>query len=175
MSTKTLEKKETPATGPTSGRIEHFINGKHVRGGGRTSDVFNPATGEVSAKVALASSAEVDAAVAAARAALPAWSKLSSLRRSRVLFKFKALLEKHHDELAAAITREHGKVFSDAKGEVVRGIEVVEFACGAPHLLKTSFTDNIGGGIDNYNLRQPLGVTVGITPFNFPVMVPLWM
>ena len=138
MATKTLEKKETPATGPTPGRLEHFINGKHVRGGGRTSDVFNPATGEVTAKVALASSAEVDAAVAAARAAFPVWSQLSSLRRSRVLFRFKALIEKHHDELAAMITREHGKVFSDAKGEVVRGMEVVEFVCGIPHLLKGS-------------------------------------
>src|SRR4029077_4393286 len=103
------------------------------------------------------------------------WSKLSSLRRSRVLFKFKALLEKHHDELAGMITREHGKVFSDAKGEVVRGMEVVEFACGIPHLLKGQYSDEIGGGIDNWSMRQPLGVVAGITPFNFPVMVPLWM
>jgi malonate-semialdehyde dehydrogenase (acetylating) / methylmalonate-semialdehyde dehydrogenase len=175
MPTKTLEKKETPATGPTPGRIEHFINGKHVRGGGRTSGVFNPATGEVTAKVALASSAEVDAAVAAARAAFPAWSQLSSLRRSRILFRFKALIEKHHDELAAMITREHGKVFSDAKGEVVRGMEVVEFVCGIPHLLKGQYSEEIGGGIDNWSMRQPLGVVAGITPFNFPVMVPMWM
>ena len=158
-----------------TGRIEHFINGKHVRGGGRTSDVFNPATGEVTSKVALASTAEVDAAVSAARAAYPAWSQLSSLRRSRILFRFKALIEKYHDELAALITREHGKVFSDAKGEVVRGMEVVEFACGIPHLLKGQYSDEIGGGIDNWSMRQPLGVAAGITPFNFPVMVPMWM
>ena len=121
MSTKTLEAKDSAPESSTSGRIEHFINGKQVRGGGRTSDVFNPATGEVIAKVALASAAEVDAAVSAAREAFPAWSRLSALRRSRFLFRFKALLDKHHDELAAIITREHGKIFSDAKGEVVPG------------------------------------------------------
>jgi malonate-semialdehyde dehydrogenase (acetylating)/methylmalonate-semialdehyde dehydrogenase len=175
MSTKTLEQRESPASSATPGRIEHFINGKHVRGGGRTSDVFNPATGEVSARVALASTAEVDAAVSAARAAYPAWSQLSALRRSRFLFQFKALIEKHHDELATLITREHGKVLSDAKGEVVRGMEVVEFACGIPHLLKGQYSDEIGGGIDNWSMRQPLGVVAGITPFNFPVMVPMWM
>jgi malonate-semialdehyde dehydrogenase (acetylating)/methylmalonate-semialdehyde dehydrogenase len=105
----------------------------------------------------------------------PAWAETPPLRRARILFKFKELLDRHHDDLAALITREHGKVFSDAKGEVTRGIEVVEFACGIPNLLKTDFTDNIGGGIDNWNLRQPLGVVAGITPFNFPVMVPMWM
>src|SRR3979411_1302060 len=175
MATKTLERKEMPPASATTGRIEHFINGKHVRGGGRTRDVFNPATGEVTAKVALASAAEVDAAGSGAHAASPAWSQLASLRRSRVLFRFKALLDKHHDELAALITREHGKVFSDAKGEVVRGMEVVEFACGIPQLLRGQFSDEIGGGIDNWSLRQPLGVVAGITPFNFPVMVPMWM
>jgi malonate-semialdehyde dehydrogenase (acetylating)/methylmalonate-semialdehyde dehydrogenase len=117
----------------------------------------------------------VDDAVASALKAFPAWSEQSSLRRSRVMFKFKELLDRHHDELAEIISREHGKVFSDAKGEVTRGIEIVEYACGAPNLLKTEFSDNIGGGIDNWNLRQPLGVCAGVTPFNFPVMVPLWM
>ena len=157
-------------------RLEHYINGRVAPSeSGRQQDVFNPATGQVIAQVALASTAEVNAAVAAASAAAPAWAETAPLKRARVLFKFKELIEQHHDDLAAAITREHGKVFSDAKGEVTRGLEIVEFACGVPQLLKTQFTDNIGGGIDNWNLRQPLGVTAGITPFNFPVMVPLWM
>jgi len=137
--------------------------------------VFNPATGEVQAQVALASLQTVEQAVASARKAFPAWSEQSALRRSRVMFKFKELLDRHHQELAQLITREHGKVLSDAMGEVTRGIEIVEYACGAPNLLKTDFSDNIGGGIDNWNLRQPLGVCAGVTPFNFPVMVPLWM
>ncbi|AEK59928.1 CoA-acylating methylmalonate-semialdehyde dehydrogenase [Collimonas fungivorans] len=157
-------------------QINHFISGTQATGRSeRYSDVFNPATGAVVAQVALASTQEVDKVVASACAAFPAWAETSPLRRARIMFKFKELLEQHHDQLAALITREHGKVFSDAKGEVVRGIEVVEFACGIPHLLKTSHTDNIGGGIDNWNLRQPLGVVAGITPFNFPVMVPMWM
>ncbi|MGE5622818.1 MAG: CoA-acylating methylmalonate-semialdehyde dehydrogenase [Bacillota bacterium] len=156
--------------------IQHYINGKVTAStSGRAQDVFNPATGEVGARVALASAEEVHAAVAAAAAAAPAWADTAPLKRARILFKFKELIEKHHDALAAAITREHGKVFSDAKGEVTRGLEVVEFACGVPQLLKTQFTDNIGGGIDNWQLRQPLGVTAGITPFNFPFMVPMWM
>ncbi|MES2105675.1 MAG: CoA-acylating methylmalonate-semialdehyde dehydrogenase [Pseudomonadota bacterium] len=156
--------------------IQHYINGQlSPSDSGRRQDVFNPATGEVSGKVALASTAEVDAAVAAAKAAAPAWAETAPLKRARVMFKFKELLDKHHKEIAAIITREHGKVLSDAMGEVTRGIEVVEFACGMPQLLKTQFSDNIGGGIDNFNLRQPLGVTAGITPFNFPFMVPMWM
>ncbi|MEO3727193.1 CoA-acylating methylmalonate-semialdehyde dehydrogenase [Pseudomonas syringae] len=156
--------------------IGHYIDGQvHDSGSERFSDVFNPATGGVQARVGLASQNTVDAAVASALKAFPAWSEQSSLRRSRVMFKFKELLDRHHDELAEIISREHGKVFSDAKGEVTRGIEIVEFACGAPNLLKTEFSDNIGGGIDNWNLRQPLGVCAGVTPFNFPVMVPLWM
>ena len=106
---------------------------------------------------------------------LPAWAETPPLKRARILFNFKALLDKHQDELAELITREHGKVFSDAKGEVTRGIEVVEFACGIPHLLKGQYTDQIGGGIDNWSMRQPLGVVAGITPFNFPMMVPCWM
>ncbi|WP_433739920.1 CoA-acylating methylmalonate-semialdehyde dehydrogenase [Pseudomonas putida] len=156
--------------------VGHYIDGQvQDSGSERFSDVFNPATGSVQARVGLASDKTVDEAVASALKAFPAWSEQSSLRRSRVMFKFKELLDRHHDELAEIISREHGKVFSDAKGEVTRGIEIVEYACGAPNLLKTEFSDNIGGGIDNWNLRQPLGVCAGVTPFNFPVMVPLWM
>ncbi|MGJ7516777.1 CoA-acylating methylmalonate-semialdehyde dehydrogenase [Pseudomonas baetica] len=156
--------------------VGHYIDGQvQDSGSERFSDVFNPATGLVQARVGLASDKTVDEAVASALRAFPAWSEQSSLRRSRVMFKFKELLDRHHDELAEIICLEHGKVFSDAKGEVTRGIEIVEYACGAPNLLKTEFSDNIGGGIDNWNLRQPLGVCAGVTPFNFPVMVPLWM
>ncbi|UCP11754.1 CoA-acylating methylmalonate-semialdehyde dehydrogenase [Pseudomonas sp. MM213] len=156
--------------------VGHYIDGQvQDSGSERFSNVFNPATGSVQARVALASQKTVEQAVASALKAFPAWSEQSSLRRSRVMFKFKELLDRHHDELAEIISREHGKVFSDAKGEVTRGIEIVEYACGAPNLLKTEFSDNIGGGIDNWNLRQPLGVCAGVTPFNFPVMVPLWM
>ena len=157
-------------------KIQHFINNNLVEStSGREQDVFNPATGEVSAQVVLASVEEVHAAVAAASAAAPGWAEMAPLKRARILFKFKELIEKNHVALATAITREHGKVLSDAMGEVTRGLEIVEFACGAPQLMKTQFSDNIGGGIDNWQMRQPLGVTVGITPFNFPVMVPLWM
>ena len=156
--------------------IEHYIDGHRFNNGSESRQaVFNPATGEVGAEVLLAGESTVEKAVASAKAAAPAWAETAPLKRARILFKFKDLLERHHDALAAAITREHGKVFSDAKGEVTRGLEIVEFACGIPQLLKTQFTENIGGGIDNWNLRQPLGVTVGITPFNFPVMVPMWM
>jgi malonate-semialdehyde dehydrogenase (acetylating)/methylmalonate-semialdehyde dehydrogenase len=155
--------------------IGHVIGGRRLDGGARRAPVFNPATGQTVAEVALASRAEVDGAVAAAKAAFPAWSDTSPLKRARVMFKFKELLEAHHDALAATITREHGKVFTDAKGEVMRGIEVVEFACGIPQLLKGQFADNVGGGIDNFSVRQPLGVCAGITPFNFPAMVPMWM
>ena len=156
--------------------ITHWIGGARVAGTvSRTGKVFNPATGDVTGSVRLADASVVDAAVSAALSALPAWSETSPLNRARVMFRFKELLERNHDALASIITHEHGKVFSDAKGEVQRGIEVVEFACGAPQLLKTQFSDNIGGGIDNFSLRQPLGVVAGITPFNFPVMVPMWM
>src|ERR1700757_251773 len=164
------------STGTSAPQIEHVVNGKKFAGSGtRTLNVFNPATGEVVGWVKAATAADVDAAVQAARNAFPAWSATAAIKRARVLFKFKALLEEHYDELAAMITQQHGKVFSDARGEVVRGIEVVEFACGIPQLLKGQFSDNVGGGIDNYSLRQPLGVCAGITPFNFPVMVPMWM
>jgi malonate-semialdehyde dehydrogenase (acetylating)/methylmalonate-semialdehyde dehydrogenase len=156
--------------------ITHWIDGKRATGApGRTGEVFNPATGDVTGLVRLADANTVDAAVKAARRAWPAWSETSPSNRARVMFRFKELLERNHDALAAILTNEHGKVFSDAKGEVQRGIEVVEFACGAPQLLKTQFSDNIGGGIDNFSLRQPLGVVAGITPFNFPAMVPMWM
>ena len=156
--------------------ITHWIDGERYPGTGeRASDVFNPATGEVTGRVRLGGADVVDAAVRTAAAAFPRWSEMSVLNRARVMFRFKELLDRHHDDLARLITREHGKVFSDARGEVQRGLEIVEFACGAPQLLKSQFSDNIGGGIDNFSLRQPLGVVAGITPFNFPVMVPMWM
>ncbi|WP_299695309.1 CoA-acylating methylmalonate-semialdehyde dehydrogenase [Hydrocarboniphaga sp.] len=156
--------------------LGHYIAGAvRQAGDARTSDVFNPATGAVTGKVTLATQADVDAGVAAAAKAFPAWSATAPLRRARILMRFRELLETNRDELARLITQEHGKVLSDAAGEVTRGIEIVEFAMGAPHLLAGSHSDNIGGGIDNWNLRQPLGVVAGITPFNFPVMVPMWM
>lgn len=156
--------------------ISHYINGLVVTvADARRQAVFNPASGLEIAHVEFADQQLVDQAVASAKAAWPAWSETAPLRRARVMFKFKELLEQNQQKLAAIITREHGKIFSDAMGEVTRGIEVVEFACGLPQLLKTQFSDNIGGGIDNWNIRQSLGVTVGITPFNFPFMVPMWM
>ena len=156
--------------------IGHFIGGKPVAGtSGKFGDVFNPAAGEVIARVALADAAEVSKAVAAAAAAWPAWAATPPLRRARVMFKLKELLERDRKEISAIITAEHGKVLSDADGEVQRGLEVVEFACGIPHLLKGEFTEAVGTGIDAWSIRQPLGVVAGITPFNFPLMVPLWM
>ncbi|MHB1220245.1 MAG: CoA-acylating methylmalonate-semialdehyde dehydrogenase [Alphaproteobacteria bacterium] len=156
--------------------IEHFINGKTVKGrSGRYGDVFNPATGEVTKKVSLATKEEVGEAVAAAAAAFPKWATTPPLVRARVMFRFKQLIEQHMDELAAIITSEHGKVLSDAKGSVIRGLEVVEFVCGIPHLLKGEFSENVGTNVDSWSMRQPLGVCAGITPFNFPAMVPMWM
>jgi len=156
--------------------IGHFIGGKTVQGkSGRTGNVHNPATGEVSGKVALASAAEMREAVAVAAKAFPEWAATPPLMRARVMFKFKELIEKHRDELAKIVTSEHGKIFEDAKGSVTRGLEVVEFACGIPHLLRGDFTENVGRGIDSWSVRQPLGVVAGITPFNFPAMVPMWM
>src|SRR4029453_11453464 len=156
--------------------ITHWIGGtRHSGDSTRTTDVFNPATGEVTGRVRMANAEVVDAAVRSARDVLPRWSETSAVQRARVMFRFKELLDRHHDELARLITREQGKIFSDARGEVQRGIEIVEFACGAPQLLKTTFSENVGGSIDNYSLRQPLGVVAGITPFNFPCMVPMWM
>jgi malonate-semialdehyde dehydrogenase (acetylating)/methylmalonate-semialdehyde dehydrogenase len=156
--------------------INHFINGSALDGGsGRYADVYNPALGEPCARVALASTEDVAAAVASASAAFPAWAATPPLARARVLFNYLQLCQRHTDDFAAMIVREHGKTFADARGEVARGIEVVEFAVGIPHLLKGEFTDQIARGIDAWSMRQPLGVVAGITPFNFPVMVPMWM
>ncbi|HEX4934256.1 MAG TPA: CoA-acylating methylmalonate-semialdehyde dehydrogenase, partial [Gemmatimonadaceae bacterium] len=156
--------------------IGHYIGGRRVEGSGtRRAPVFNPASGTVAREVALAAPEDVSAAVAAARGAWPAWADTSPTRRARILTRYLALLNEHRDELAAMITAEHGKVFADAQGEVTRGIEIVEFACGIPQLLKGGFTEQVSTGIDNWVVRQPLGVVAGITPFNFPVMVPMWM
>jgi len=157
-------------------KLTHFIDGRGAAGASeRFGDVFDPAEGRVSAHVPLGNAADVATAVASAKAAFPAWSATPPLQRARLMFKFKALLDAHQDELAELVTRDHGKLLSDAKGEVQRGIEVVEFACGVPNLLKSEFSDQVANGIDNWNLRQPLGVVAGVTPFNFPMMLPCWM
>ncbi len=157
-------------------KLTHYIDGKMVEGlSGSYADVFDPATGQVQKLVPLASATELDAAVKAASAAFPGWAAMPALRRARCMFRLKNLIEEHRDELAALLTSEHGKVRDDALGEVTRGLEVVEFACGAPQLLKGEFTDSVGSGVDAWSFRQPLGVVAGITPFNFPAMVPLWM
>ena len=156
--------------------VGHWIAGAPTRGHGtRSQPIYNPATGAVARQLLLADETDVSAAVAAAGAAQPAWGEMPPIRRARVLNAFLALLNEHKDRLAAMITAEHGKVFSDAQGEVVRGIEIVEFACGVPQLLKGDYTDQVSTGIDNWTMRQPLGVVAGITPFNFPCMVPMWM
>ncbi len=155
--------------------IGHFIGGKTVKGAsGRTGDVFDPNTGDVQAKVALASKSEVEAAIANAEAAQPAWAATNPQRRARVMFKFLELVNKEYDALAKLLSSEHGKTVPDARGDIQRGLEVVEFACGIPHLLKGEYTEGAGPGIDLYSVRQPLGVVAGITPFNFPAMIPLW-
>ena len=160
----------------TTTAIQHFINGQVTAGESSNSqDVFNPATGRVTGRVSLATSQDVNTAVEAAQAAFPAWADTPPIRRARVMFKFLELLNVHKDELAEAITKEHGKVFTDAQGEVARGIDIVEFACGIPQLLKGDYTEQVSTGIDNWTMRQPLGVVAGITPFNFPAMVPMWM
>jgi malonate-semialdehyde dehydrogenase (acetylating)/methylmalonate-semialdehyde dehydrogenase len=159
-----------------STEIAQYIQGARSAGTGtRTQPVYNPATGAVARQVRLGNAVDVDAAVAAAQAAFPMWADTPPIRRARVLFKFLELLNLHKDELARIITAEHGKVFTDAQGEVARGIDIVEFSCGIPQLLKGDFTDQVSTGIDNWTLRQPLGVVAGVTPFNFPVMVPMWM
>ncbi|MEM7295637.1 MAG: CoA-acylating methylmalonate-semialdehyde dehydrogenase [Pseudomonadota bacterium] len=156
--------------------IGHYIGGAQAGGtSGKAQNVYNPATGEVRAKVSLASEADVRAAVAAAKAAWPAWAATPPLRRARILDRFKSMLWDRANQLAEAISLEHGKTHDDALGEVTRGLEVVEFATGAPHLLKGDFTENVGSGVDSHSTRQPLGVVAGITPFNFPAMVPMWM
>jgi malonate-semialdehyde dehydrogenase (acetylating)/methylmalonate-semialdehyde dehydrogenase len=163
-----------PFTGAAD--VAHFIAGRIVSAeGARKQAIFNPATGAVSRQVELADAAQVDAAVAAAHAAFPKWADMPPVRRARVMFKFLDLLNQHRDTLAAMITAEHGKVFTDAQGEVTRGIEIVEFACGIPQLLKGDYTEQVSTGIDNWTMRQPLGVVAGVTPFNFPCMVPMWM
>jgi malonate-semialdehyde dehydrogenase (acetylating) / methylmalonate-semialdehyde dehydrogenase len=155
--------------------IGHFIGGKQVKGtSGRFGDVFDPNTGEVQARVALATHAEAEHAIANAQAAQPGWAATNPQRRARVMFKFLELVQKEHDSLAKLLSSEHGKTIADARGDIQRGVEVVEFACGVPHLLKGEFTEGAGPGIDLYSLRQPLGVVAGITPFNFPAMIPMW-
>ncbi|WP_182886283.1 CoA-acylating methylmalonate-semialdehyde dehydrogenase [Microbispora sp. H10885] len=155
--------------------VNHWIGGVLTGEGARTAQLFDPATGEVSGRVSLASAEEVDAAVDAAARAFPAWRDASLVKRTQVLFRFRELMDAHRDELATLITAEHGKVHSDALGEVARGLEVVEFACGIPHLLKGGYSENVSTRVDSYSIRQPLGVVAGITPFNFPAMVPMWM
>jgi len=156
--------------------IEHFVGGKIIPG---TSDkknkVFNPATGEQEKEVRLASKADLDQAVDVAQKAFKDWSLKPALQRARIMFKFKELIEKNSDELTKLIVAEHGKVYEDAKGSLTRGLEVVEFACGIPNLLKGEFSENVGTNVDSWSMRQPLGVVAGITPFNFPAMVPMWM
>ena len=156
--------------------LTHFINGRaQAATSGRSQAVYNPTTGAVARQVQLASQDDVNAVVAAAQAAFPAWADAPPLRRARVMFKFLELVNAHKNEFAAMLTAEHGKVFTDALGEVARGIDIIEFACGAPQLLKGDFTEQVSTGMDNWTLRQPLGVVAGITPFNFPFMVPMWM
>ena len=156
--------------------ISNVIGGQPTRSASqRTAPVFNPATGEQSAVLPLSTAAELDAAVAAAKAALPAWADMPPLKRARYMFRFKELLDDNAERIAEAISAEHGKTHADALGEVQRGIEVVEFCCGIPHLLKGEFSRHVGPAIDTHSDRQPLGVVAGITPFNFPAMVPMWM
>ncbi|UDF30767.1 UNVERIFIED_ORG: CoA-acylating methylmalonate-semialdehyde dehydrogenase [Roseateles sp. XES5] len=156
--------------------IGHFIHGKKVPGtSGRTANVYNPATGEVQAQVALASDADLQAAIDSAKSAQPKWAATNPQRRARVFMKFVELLNTHMDELAVLVSREHGKTVEDSKGDVIRGLEVCEFVIGIPHLSKSEFTEGAGPGIDMYSIRQPVGIGAGITPFNFPFMVPMWM
>ena len=157
-------------------QIHHFVNGQALTGASeRFGDVFNPNTGEVQARVDLASAAELDAAVQAAALAQVGWAAVNPQRRARVMFEFKRLVEARMDELAALLSSEHGKVIADSRGDIQRGLEVIEFACGIPHVLKGEYTEGAGPGIDVYSMRQPLGVCAGITPFNFPAMIPMWM
>ena len=156
--------------------VNHFIGGQAVSGAsGRFGDIFNPNTGEVQARVAFATAAEIDAAVQSALTAQREWAQVNPQRRARVMFEFKRLLEAHMGELAELLSSEHGKVIADSKGDVQRGLEVIEFACGIPQAMKGEYTEGAGPGIDVYSLRQPLGVVAGITPFNFPAMIPMWM
>src|SRR5690606_7728390 len=159
-----------------NGDVVNFINGQIARSTSqRKQDVFNPSTGAVARQVVLSSVEDLNAAVAAAKAAAPAWADTPPIKRARIMNKFLGLMNEHTDALAAMITAEHGKVFTDARGEVARGIDIIEFACGIPQLLKGDYTEQVANGIDNWTMRQPLGVVAGITPFNFPCMVPCWM
>ncbi|NNC77438.1 MAG: aldehyde dehydrogenase family protein, partial [Woeseiaceae bacterium] len=155
--------------------LGHFINGKPVADDNRPYPVTNPATGEITRHVAMASKSTVEDAIAAADAAFPSWRNTPPAKRARVMFRFKALLEEHADEIVALLTDEHGKVLDDAMGEFTCGVEVVEYACGIPEMLKGEHSKNVGPGIDSWSELQPLGVVAGITPFNFPAMVPMWM
>src|SRR5438067_9011033 len=175
MSTAVLPDTSAAATPPLRS-VPNWINGRAVPGtSGRTGKVYNPATGQVQALVPLSNRAELDSAVAAAQAAFPEWSAQPPLRRARVLFRFREIFEQRLEEVAQLLTAEHGKVLTDARGEATRGLEVIEFATGIPQLLKGEFTEQVGAGIDSWSVRQPLGVCAGITPFNFPAMVPMWM
>ena len=157
-------------------KLYHYIGGANFEGdNGRSGPVFNPANGEVSAQAPYATATEVDHAVAAATAALAGWAQISASARSQVMFRFRELVIANMDVLAEIVSREHGKTIADAKGSIQRGIDVIEFACGIPHLMKGEYSANIGGGIDTFPMREPVGVVVGITPFNFPVMISLWM
>src|SRR6201996_3985084 len=161
---------------PPMREISHFIDGAAVKGtSGQFGEVYNPNTGEVQARVALASVKEMDAAVASAVRAQQHWALVNPQRRARVMFDFKRLVEANMNELAEMLSSEHGKVIADSKGDVQRGLEVIEFACGIPHALKGEYTEGAGPGIDVYSMRQPLGVVAGVTPFNFPAMIPMWM
>ena len=156
--------------------LHHYMDGKLVKGkSGRFGDVYNPATGEVSKRVPLASADETKKAIAAAEKALPEWSATPPAKRAQVIFRFRELLLENIDELAELLSSEHGKTVPDAKGSVTRGLEVVEFACGIPHLLKGEYSEGVASGVDTFAMRQPVGVCAGITPFNFPAMVPMWM
>ena len=163
-------------TDTQSKHVTHWIGGKPWTGEAeRRGDIYNPATGHLSGTVDFASKQDVDDAVSVAKEAAKTWGRVSLSKRATVLFAFRELVKNHATELAKLITDEHGKVASDAAGEVARGLEVVEFACGIPHLLKGGFSENVSTGVDSYSIRQPLGVVAGITPFNFPAMVPMWM
>ena len=155
--------------------IQHYINGKDYDEGDRTSDIFNPATGEVISKVKLGSKKVVNAAVENSLKALESWSKTTPAKRASIMFNYKKLLEDNSNTIAELVSKEHGKTIDDAKGSLQRGLEVVEYACGIPNLLKGEFSSQVGTGIDTFSMKQPLGICVGITPFNFPVMIPLWM
>ena len=156
--------------------IQHFVNGKSYKGNSsRKGKVFNPATGEQESEVILGSKEDLNNSVNIAKKAFESWSVKPPLQRARVMFKYKELIERNSEEIAKLIVSEHGKVYEDAKGSLTRGLEVVEFACGIPQMLKGEFTENVGSEVDSWSIRQPLGVCAGITPFNFPAMVPMWM